>query len=150
MVGHTGQVVMPQIGEDDRFQAKLPGIFIGGKKVFLYGHIHAQVFVYGAVYRSHPPLAQDFDYPVSFMEYGIKFEARTHRLMIISEAKLKRTFCKVIAMYQEAFAASCPGFEGISSGRSPYSRWFPWFPSTGLKIDGTIVNIVHSTDETRT
>ncbi len=83
MVGNAWQVRVAQVGQQDGFQAELAGIFIAGKEVFLDRHIHAQIFIHGAVNRSHAPLSKDFDYSITFVEECSSFKSRSHDRLII-------------------------------------------------------------------
>ena len=74
MIRNTRQVGMPQICKDHCLQPKLAGIFICGKKIFLEGYIHPEIFIHGAIYRSHPALAQNFNHAIAFMQESAAFE----------------------------------------------------------------------------
>jgi hypothetical protein len=67
VIGYARQIWVTQIGQNDSFQAELPRVFVGGEQIFLYRDIYAQVFIDSPIDRTHPPLSEDLDNPISFM-----------------------------------------------------------------------------------
>ena len=88
MVGNARQVGMPQVRQDDRLEAELARVLIGGEEVFLERDFHAQVLIHGAINRSHAALAEDLDNAIAFVQQCAAFkchEAYALSVAIISD-----------------------------------------------------------------